>query len=75
MKSKAAMWLCLFCALLWVFVGLRDIFGPRFFTMSPRVITWLDIAMEFVAAATFLIAAALFHLSRPKVDPTPGQMN
>ena len=75
MKSKTAMWLCLFCGLLWVLVGLRDIFAPRFFIMSPRVMTRLDIAMEFVAAATFLIAAALFHLSRPKADPTPGQMN
>ena len=75
MKSKTGVWLCFFCGLLWVLVGLRDIFAPRFFTMSPRVMTRLDIAMEFVAAATFLISAALFHLSKPKVEPTPGHMN
>jgi len=75
MKSKTGAWLCLFCGLLWILVGLRDIFAPRFFTMSPRVMTRLDIAMEFVAAATFLIAAALFHLSKPKAESTPGQMN
>ena len=74
MKSKTAAWLCLVCGLLWVLVGLRDIFAPRFLIMSPRIMTKLDIAMEFVAAAPFLIAAALFYLSRPLVDPTPGQM-
>lgn len=68
MKSKMPVWLCLFTGLLWIIVGLRDIFAPRFFTMSPRVMSKLDIAMEFAAAATFLIAAALFQKSRPKVD-------
>jgi hypothetical protein len=75
MKSKTAAWLFLVCGLLWVLVGLRDIFAPRFLIMSPRIMTKLDIAMEFVAAAPFLVAAALFYLSRPKVDPAPGQMN
>lgn len=68
MKSKTAIWVCLFTGLVWVFVGLRDIFAPRFFTMSPRVMSKLDITMEFAAAATFFIAAALFHMSRRQVD-------
>ena len=75
MKSKTAAWLFLVCGLLWVLVGLRDIFAPRFFTMSPRIMTRIDITMEFVAAAPFLIAAALFYINRPKADPKPGQMN
>ena len=68
MKSRTATWLCLFTGLLWVIVALRDIFAPRFFTMSPRVMTRLDIALEFAAAVAFFIAAALFHMSKPKVE-------
>lgn len=68
MKTKVLMWVWLIAALLWVFVGLRDIFAPRFFTMSPRSMGKLDITMEFVAAAAFLIVAALFHRSRHQVD-------
>jgi len=67
-KSNTAMWLCLIVGLLWVIVGQRDIFAPGFFTMAPRVMSKLDITMEFAAAATFLIAAAGFHMSRPQVD-------
>jgi hypothetical protein len=73
MKSKTVIWVWLIAALLWIIVGLRDIFAPRFFTMSPRVMTKLDIAMEFVAAAAFLIVAALFHRSMPKVDVIENQ--
>lgn len=65
MKSKAMTWVWLIAALLWVMVGLRDIFAPRFFNVSSRVMTKADIAMEFVAAVAFLIVAALFHRSRP----------
>ena len=64
MKSKTAMWLCLFVGLLWVIVALRDIFAPGFFTISPRVMTRVDIAMELVAAATFLFAALVFGMSK-----------
>lgn len=69
MKSKVAMWLCLGSALLWILTGLRDIFAPRLLTMTPRLMTRVDIAMEFAAAATFLVAAVSFQLSaRRQVD-------
>jgi hypothetical protein len=37
--------------------GLRDIFVPGFFTISPQVRGTADIVMQFVAAALFLILA------------------
>jgi Na+-driven multidrug efflux pump len=68
MKSKVAMWLCLGCGILWVLVGFRDVFAPRFFTVRPGVMSRLDIAMEFAAAAVFLVAAASFYWAKPKVE-------
>lgn len=68
MKSKVGMWLCFACGIVWALVGLRDIFAPRFFTIRPGVMTKVDIGMEFVASVVFLIAAASFYMTRPKVD-------
>lgn len=68
MKNKTAMWACLIAGLLWVIVGLRDTFAPGFFSMAGRVVTKIDIAMEFAAAAAFLVAAASFYISKPKMD-------
>ena len=66
MKNKAAKWACLIAGLLWMLVGFRDILAPRFFTVRPGVMNKLDIAMEFAAAAVFLVAAASFHWAKPK---------
>jgi hypothetical protein len=67
-KKKTAMWVCLVAGLLWVIVGLRDAFAPGFFSMAARVVTRIDIAMDFAAAAAFLVAAASFYMSKPKLD-------
>lgn len=71
MKSRAAtfaLWCCLITALLLVISGLRDIFAPGFFNMSPTVRSKLDVTLEFAAAAIFLIAAASFYMSRRRPD-------
>jgi len=68
MKSKTAIWASLIAGLLWVIVGLRDTFAPGSFTMSGRVVSKLDIAMEFATAAIFLFVAASFHSRRPQMD-------
>jgi hypothetical protein len=36
--------------------------------MAARVVTRIDIAMDFAAAAAFLVAAASFYMSKPKLD-------
>jgi uncharacterized membrane protein len=66
--NRAAMWLCLLAGILWIMVGVRDTFAPGFFTMGPRIVTKLDITMNFAAAAIFLIAAAAFRMSKPRVQ-------
>lgn len=60
-SNKTAMCLCLFAGLLWIIVGLRDTFAPGFFTRAPRVLTKLDIIVDFAAGTIFLIAAAGFR--------------
>lgn len=64
MIFKIAKWSCLIAGLLGLIVGLRDTLAPGFFTISPRVMTKLDITLEFAVAATFLIAAGVFHISK-----------
>ena len=68
MKSKTAIWVSLIAGLLWVIVAMRDTFAPGFFTMSGRVVSKLDIAMEFATAAVFLFVAASFRSRRPQLE-------
>jgi hypothetical protein len=68
MKSKVAIWASLIAGLLWVIVRLRDTLAPGFFTISGRVMSKLDIAMEFATAAIFLFVVASFHSSRRQMD-------
>jgi hypothetical protein len=58
------MWLSLIAAVLWATAGLRDIFAPGFFTISPRNMGKLDIALEFATAAIFLFVAVVFGRKR-----------
>ncbi|HEV2828030.1 MAG TPA: hypothetical protein VGW76_10550 [Pyrinomonadaceae bacterium] len=59
MKLKnITVWLFLFAGVLYTIAGLRDIFAPGFFNISPRVPTRDDIAMQFVLAGVFLAMAA-----------------
>lgn len=62
--DRNAVWLCLGTGLLWAIVGIRDIFAPSFFTMSPRNMGKIDIAFEFAVAAIFLVAAVVFSMRR-----------
>lgn len=62
--DRNAMWLCLGTGVLWVIVGIRDIFAPSFFTMSPRNMGKIDITFEFAVAAAFLVAAGVFRMRR-----------
>jgi len=57
MKSKTIIWLFLISGLLWLLVGLRDIFAPGFFSPNGRVVTVSNIALDFSVATVFLTVA------------------
>ena len=64
MKSKLttiAVWLSLFAGVLYVIGGLRDIFAPGFFKVTPGVPSTNHILLQFVLAFTFLALAALLR--------------
>lgn len=54
MCTKAGPRLFLFAGILWLLVGLRDAFAPGFFSMSGRVVTGSEIALDFAMAAILL---------------------
>jgi hypothetical protein len=51
----------LVAGVLYVIAGLRDIFAPGFFNMSPHVPDKSGIILQFALAATFLALAASFR--------------
>ncbi|MDQ2938329.1 MAG: hypothetical protein M3R67_12610 [Acidobacteriota bacterium] len=60
MKNKNIMvWGFLFAGVLALIAGLRDLFAPGFFSMSPRLPTNTDIIGQFVAAVALFAVAAL----------------
>ena len=65
-KHKIAVWGFLIVAGLWAIAGLRDIFAPGFFSMSSRVMSGNDIAVEFAIAAMFFVLAISFTKRRPE---------
>lgn len=71
MKSKLttiAVWLFLLAGVLYVIAGLRDIFAPGFFKVSPQVPGTGDIILQFVLAGTFLALAALLRKTKTQAD-------
>ena len=61
--QKIAVWGFLVAGVLGVITGLRDIFAPGFFNVSPQVKSKADIILQFVSAASFFALAYLFRLS------------
>ncbi|HKO59605.1 MAG TPA: hypothetical protein VJV03_00465 [Pyrinomonadaceae bacterium] len=72
MKIKTVIVLLLVAGLLLAIGGFRDTFAPGFMNMSPQVKGSLDIAMQFAAAAIFLISAAAFYMSRERTRVKNG---
>ena len=56
--------LFLFAGVLFLIAGLRDIFAPGFFNVSPQVKGKGDIIFEFAAAVTFFAVGYLFSLNK-----------
>jgi hypothetical protein len=65
MKTKSwintLMW---FVGILWIGVGLRDLFAPHFF--SPNVASTSTIILDFAVGAIFLFSAFMFYRSKPR---------
>ena len=64
--QKLAVWLFVFAGALYVIAGLRDIFAPGFFNISPHSPSRSDIAMQFLLAAVFLASAFLTYIGMKK---------
>lgn len=56
--KKIAVWGFSFAGVLGILTGLRDIFAPDFFTISPRIPGRTEIIVQFAVAALFLGLAA-----------------
>ncbi|MDQ2921115.1 MAG: hypothetical protein M3R52_05830, partial [Acidobacteriota bacterium] len=57
--KKLTVGLFLFAGVLGVIAGLRDLFAPGFFNMSPRIPGKADIIAQFALAVAFFAMAAL----------------
>lgn len=62
--QKLTVGLFLFAGLLFLITGLRDIFAPGFFNVSPQVKTRGEIIFQFAAAVTFLAVGYLSSLNK-----------
>jgi hypothetical protein len=58
-NKKIMIWGFAFAGVLFVITGLRDIYAPGFFSMSPRMPGTGDIIGNFVAALAFFGVAVL----------------
>ena len=56
--KRIAVWGFMIAGVLGIISGLRDIFAPGFFNVSPQFPDRTDIVMQFLSAATFLLLAA-----------------
>lgn len=55
--KKASFWLSLVAGVLWIGVGLRDLFAPGFFSFSGRVVSNSTLILDFATGAIFLFVA------------------
>jgi hypothetical protein len=53
-----------FAGVLGLLTGVRDIYAPGFFNMSPLIKSNADIVLQFVAAAMMFVCAALISRTR-----------
>ncbi len=65
--TKKAFWLSAVVGVLWIGIGLRDLFAPGLFSISPSVASRSTIVLDFIAAAGFLACAFSFRQVRPTV--------
>ena len=64
MKRKIVVSAWVFAGVLGLLAGIRNIYAPGFFNVSPLIKSNADIALHFVAAAVMFVCAALMSRSR-----------
>ena len=64
MNKATAFWITALVGLLWIGIGLRDVFAPHLVRFDGQVTTRSTIILEFVAAAAFLFAALTLRRSK-----------
>jgi hypothetical protein len=57
MNKRTAFWLTAVVGLVWIGIGLRDVFAPHVFRFDGRVATDSTVILDFVVGAAFLLAA------------------
>lgn len=60
--KRITVWGFVLAGVLGLVAGLRDIFAPGFFKMSPGLPSTTDVVLQFVLAGTFLALAFLTYL-------------
>jgi hypothetical protein len=65
MNKKTSMWINVAVGLLWIGIGLRDLFAPGLFSFSPTPASNSTIVLAFAAGAAFLFCAFYFRQARP----------
>jgi hypothetical protein len=64
MKRKIVVAAFVFAGVLGILTGIRDIYAPGFFNISPSIKSNGDIVLQFVAAAMMFVCAALMSRTR-----------
>ena len=71
MNKKTSMWtrkaflINVTVGLLWIGIGLRDLFAPGLFSFSPTAASNSTIVLDFAAGAAFLFCAFCFRQAKP----------
>ncbi|MDQ3472098.1 MAG: hypothetical protein M3447_00025 [Acidobacteriota bacterium] len=64
MKRRVVVLAWMFAGMLGLLAGIRDIYAPGFFNISPLIKSNADIVLQFVAAAMMFVCAALMSRTR-----------
>ena len=59
--KKAAFWLPLVAGVLWIGIGLRDLFAPDLFNFSGHIASKSTMILDFATGAIFLFVALTFR--------------
>lgn len=68
MTKKTALWLNIVVGIIWIGIGLRDMFAPGLFSFSSTVASNSTIVFDFAAGAVFIFCALYFRQSKPTVQ-------
>ena len=59
--NKKAFWLNVAVGVVWIGIGLRDLFAPHLFKIDGRVATNSTVILNFAVGVMFMLVAFSFH--------------